>query len=52
MWLGAEHVELQPRVGGRSHLDWLEAHLEGRSLEFSARYRELTPLYEDLAAAL
>jgi uncharacterized protein YndB with AHSA1/START domain len=121
-WLGAEHVELEPRVGGRvyvrwsereamegtvgvfepprrlayswherrdgsvvsfeladapegtrlvldhrdlpadgavsfgsgwhSHLDWLEAHLDGREHDFWARYRELNPLYEDLAAAL
>jgi uncharacterized protein YndB with AHSA1/START domain len=39
-------------AGWQSHLDWLGAHLDGREHDFSARYRELTPVYEDLAAAL
>jgi uncharacterized protein YndB with AHSA1/START domain len=32
-------------AGWHSHLDWLDAHLGGRSFDFTARYRELTPMY-------
>ena len=38
--------------GWHAHLDSLAAHLDGRDHDFWARYRELMPLYEDLAETL
>jgi uncharacterized protein YndB with AHSA1/START domain len=38
-------------AGWHSHLDSLEAHLAGREADWSARFEELGPAYEQQAAA-
>ncbi len=39
-------------AGWHSHLDWLDVVVQGGDFDFGSRYRELQPVYEDVAAAL